>query len=54
MKVSLGRVYGAIEQRIGDIPSAEYAKVKRKDFRLIAAFPAYQLSESLPDIPANI
>jgi hypothetical protein len=32
MKVSLRRVYGAIEQRIGHIPSAEYRQGKKEGF----------------------
>jgi hypothetical protein len=46
VKVFLGGVYGIIEERIGDISSAEYcdppqniASVRRKDFMLMD-FPA--------------
>ena len=40
MEVFLGCVYDSIEKRIRGIPPQKILKVRRKDFGLIAAFPA--------------
>jgi hypothetical protein len=39
MKVFLGRFYGVIKERIGDIPSAENPQGKEEGFWIHSSFP---------------